>query len=366
MKKQLLTTTALVAASLIGVTSSANAMKLGLGGFQEAIMGFADQGSQVRKSTGFDAQHDGEIHFKAQQTLDNGLKIRTRVELESATDADTIDEAYIDVSGKWGAIRLGAEDNAASLMTTGSFGAWATNVASNLNFDTSDWVIRPAGHRINLTQRLDLGEGDSEKITYFTPRVSGFQLGASYIPSGEEDLNSSIAPTNNGLVHGWAGAANYRGKVGGVGVRAAAGYITAKQAGGSQSFVDTEGDPKGWTASTAIKMSGVTVAAGFMSRKNIGAGAGRKDGSNEFSFGTKYDFGKNHVSAGYAMGKVEATRANAADDKSDRLMISYRRDLAKGISYRLNFIYADFQGETAGNADDNEGVALSTSLRVSF
>jgi len=366
MKKQLLTTTALVAASLIGVTSSANAMKLGLGGYQEAIMGFADQGSQVRKSTGFDAQHDGEIHFKAKQTLDNGLKIRTRVELESASQADNIDEAYINVSGKWGAIRLGAEDNAASLMTTGSFGAWATNVGANLNFDVKDWVITPSGHRQNLTQRLDVGEGDSEKIIYFTPRVSGFQLGASYMPSGEEDKNGSIAPTNNGIVHGWAAAANYRGKVGGVGVKSAVGYIQAKQAGGTQSFVDTEGDPKGWTASTALKMGGVTVAAGFMSRKNIGAGAGRKDGSNEFSFGTKYDFGKNHVSAGYAMGKVEATRANAADDKSDRLMISYRRDLAKGISYRLNFIYADFQGETAGNADDNEGVALSTSLRVSF
>ena len=155
VKKQLLTTTALVAAGMITATGSANAISLSLGGFQEGIVGAVDNKSGrsgVREGASFDVQHDGEIHFKASTTLDNGLKIRTRVELESATSsADQIDEAYISVSGNWGEVRIGSEDNAAHLMVTPTMGSWATNVGQNLNFDVTDWVILPTGHNRNGT-----------------------------------------------------------------------------------------------------------------------------------------------------------------------------------------------------------------------
>lgn len=378
MKKQLMTTTALVAAGLIGTAGAANAqLKLGLGGFQEAIVGVASNNSpdgENRAHQAFDVQHDGEIHFKASQTLDNGLKIRTRVELESSTQSDQIDEAYVDISGKWGAIRIGAEDNAASLMNTGTFGAWATNVGQNTNFDVTDWVLRPkAGFTFDLTQRLELGEGDSEKITYFTPRVGGVQVGVSWIPSGEEEANGSIAGTEGGAIdvaRAWALATNYRAKLGGVGVGMAAGYMAGNQPGGQAAGEggDFGGDPKGWTMSGAFSFSGVKIAAGYQSRKSItNDSSGAVADSNELSFGAKYKFGKNHVSAGYLLGKAESTRAIAGDDEAQRLMISYRRDLAKGVQYRLNFIYADFNGEDKTTlADDNEGTAVTTSIRVAF
>jgi len=378
LKKQLMTTTALVAAGLIGTAGAANAqLKLGLGGFQEAIVGVASNNSpdgENRAHQAFDVQHDGEIHFKASQTLDNGLKIRTRVELESSTQSDQIDEAYVDISGKWGAIRIGAEDNAASLMNTGTFGAWATNVGQNTNFDVTDWVLRPkAGFTFDLTQRLELGEGDSEKITYFTPRVGGVQVGVSWIPSGEEEANGSIAGTEGGAIdvaRAWALATNYRAKLGGVGVGMAAGYMAGNQPGGQAAGEggDFGGDPKGWTMSGAFSFSGVKIAAGYQSRKSItNDSSGAVADSNELSFGAKYKFGKNHVSAGYLLGKAESTRAIAGDDEAQRLMISYRRDLAKGVQYRLNFIYADFNGEDKTTlADDNEGTAVTTSIRVAF
>ena len=47
-------------------------------------------------------------------------------------------------------------------------------------------------------------------------------------------------------------------------------------------------------------------------------------------------------------------------------MISYRRDLGPGVQYRLNLMYADYEGETVGSADDNEGIALTTSVRLAF
>lgn len=378
LKKQLMTTTALVAAGLIGTAGAANAqLKLGLGGFQEAIVGVANNKGPDgvgRAHQTFDVQHDGEIHFKASQTLDNGLKIRTRVELESSTQSDQIDEAYVDISGKWGAIRIGAEDNAAHLMNTPTFGAWATNVGQNTNFDVTDWVLRPSGGFVlDLTQRLEVGEGDSEKISYFTPRVGGLQIGASWIPSGEEEANGSIAGTEGAgidVTRAWALGTNYRAKFGGVGVAMAAGYVAGNQPGGQAAGEggDRGGDPKGWTTSGAFSFAGVRVAAGYQSRKNITSfTTGAVADSNELSFGAKYDFGKNHVGAGYLLGKAESTRAIAGDDEAQRLMISYRRDLAKGVQYRLNFIYADFDGEDNTTlSDDSEGYAVTTSVRVAF
>lgn len=369
MKKQLLTTTALVAAGMLTAagSASANAIKLGFGGFQEGILGAVDNDNTVRKDVGFDVQHDGEIHFKGSVTLDNGLKIRTRVELESATStADQIDEAYISVSGKWGEIRIGQEDNAAHLMVTPTMGSWATNVGQNLNFDVTDWVILPSGHNRNGTSRLDLGEGDADKVTYFTPRVAGLQAGISYMPSGEEGRNSSVAPVTNTIQDGWAVAANYRAKFGGVGVGLAAGYAEANRAGGTPGSVEQPGDPKGYSMSGKVSFAGVTVAAGYMNRLNFDSGGGSASGGTSLDLGAKYDFGKNHVSVGYVRNESEGSKAVSADDESDRIMVSYRRDLAKGIQYRLNFMYGDFEGETAGNSDDNEGYAVTTSVRVAF
>jgi hypothetical protein len=365
-----MTTTALVAAGLIGSASTAGAIELKLGGWHEGIIGVADNGKYVRKDTAFDAQSDGEIHFKSSGTLDNGLKIRTRVELESATSADQIDEAYIDVSGKWGAIRVGAEDNAAHLMVTPFQGAWATNVGQNLHFDTTDWITLPSGFKQDGTHRLEVGEGDAEKVSYFTPRIGGLQVGVTYMPNGVEDKNGSIAAVvGTGITDGWAAATNYRGKFGGVGVGLAAGYVSANQAGGAagQATGDFEGDPKGWAASGEVSFAGVTLAAGYSSRKSIGGdGVGSNSASNNLSLGAKYDFGMNHVSAGYARGEATGKKSIKKDDVGDRVMVSYRRDLAKGVQYRLNLIYADFQAETGLKSDSNEGVAVTTSVRVAF
>ena len=48
------------------------------------------------------------------------------------------------------------------------------------------------------------------------------------------------------------------------------------------------------------------------------------------------------------------------------VLASYRRNLGPGVQYRLNFMWADYEGEEPGKADDNSGVAVTTSVRLSF
>ena len=153
MKKQLLTTTALVAAGVFAVSGAALAKKptLSVGGGIEQIVGVGENSGDFATANprvGFDQITDSEIHFNGAVTLDNGIKIKTRVELEGNTaggdgGGDTIDENWMRISGSFGEIRLGSGDGAAQAMTTGYMGSYSTGVGQNLGFDTHSWVSKP-------------------------------------------------------------------------------------------------------------------------------------------------------------------------------------------------------------------------------
>ena len=366
MKKHLMATTALVAAGVLVSGAVQAKPKLTLGGWFEGIVGVVDDdktgpgGNHV----GFDVQQDSEIHFKGNVTLDNGIKIRTRLELEgqSANSTDQIDEAYVDISGSFGAVRVGSEDNAAHLMVTPYSGSWATGVGQNLSFDVSDWIETPTGHQGNI-DRLDLGEADSEKITYFTPRIAGFQLGLTYMPSFSEGDNGEPEALSENPHSGFAAAANYDAKFGGVGVGLAAGYATAQPASNGQDQNDLEGVAAG----ARFDIGSFRIAYGYHREWNLSSEtSATKAGTTAHDVGVRYKMGKNNFSIGYKHSEAEGTRANSSEDETDIAMVSYRRDLGPGVQYRLNLMYADYQGEDVGSADDNEGVALTTSVRLAF
>ena len=372
MKKQLMTTTALVAAGVIatsGAALGASKPKLSLGGWFEGIVGIADQEeAAVGNRVGLDVQQDSEIFFKGSVKLDNGIKITTRVELEgqSSNSSDTIDEAYMGIKGKFGEVRIGSEDNAAHLMTTGNMGSWATNVGQNLNFDVADWVEKPPGHAMSSgTNRLDLGEGDSEKLTYFTPRFAGFQVGVTYMPSANEGQNGRPEFTSSANHSGFAVATRYNGKFDSVGIGASVGYAQYNPAGDSSPNMMS--DPKGWAAGLKLTFGKITVAGGYGHEMNLKSDQSTtgNDGNRNIEFGIKYDGGKNKFSLGYQTADSEATGA-AGEDEFSSAMLSYRRALGPGVQYRLNLMWGDFEGEDVGSADDNDGYAITTSVRLAF
>jgi outer membrane protein OmpU len=373
MKKQLMTTTALVAAGLIassGAALGASKPKLSLGGYFEAIVGAADNKNEVNtggQRVAVDVQQDSEVFFKGSVKLDNGIKITTRVELEAQTvnSGDQIDEAYMGIKGKFGEIRIGSEDNAAHLMVTGNSGSWATNVGQNLNFDVGDWIETPTGHAAGTVQRLDLGGNDSEKLTYFTPRFGGFQLGLTYMPSAVEGGNGDIAATSDANHTGFAGAVRYSGKFDAVGIGASVGYAQYNPPGGATP--NRLSDPKGFAAGLKLTFGKITIAGGHGREMNLASDNDNptSGGDEYYDFGIKYDGGKNKFSLGYMISEDDASTA-AGEDETTIAMLSYRRDLGPGVQYRLNLMYGDFEGEAIGSADDNDGYAISTSVRLAF
>ena len=385
MKKQLLTTTALIAAGVFTVSGAALAQKptLTLGGNTEQIFGVGSDDDAFTavsgKRAGFDQQSDGEIFFNGAVTLDNGIKIRTRVELESNTESntagespnvahgtqgDTIDEHWMRISGSFGEIRLGSHDTAAQAMTTGYLGTWSTNVHLNLAFDTADWISNPAAVGASTVGRVDL-TSDGEAVSYFTPRFAGFQAGVSYIPSADEDVNNQRALSGgNADYEGWSLGLNFNRKFGDVGVGVAAGYNTMNESTAGRE------DPKVWGIGGKVDFGGFRISASWVDRDDQKtAGVTTAAGQETFEAGVRYTFGPNAVSLVHLSAETTATSNAAGDgDEAKVTWLAYRRTLGPGVVWGVSAIFADFDNAAAGAAagTSNDGEALVTSINIRF
>ena len=395
MKRNLLLSTALVSAGIAVAASPADAatVKLGVHGYMEQIVGVVfDRNDAATNSTSVDQHTESEIHFKGSGKLDNGIQIIADVQMEVAgSPGNIIDEQYLIVRGSFGQITLGAEDNAGHLMTIGYLGSWATGVGQNLTFDLTDWITLPrsggipAGARFDGTlndPRLRSLENDSNKITYFTPRFSGFQAGISYIPnfSQSTSVGGERPASKQGAYHeGWAIGANYNGKFDKVGIGIAAGLLTA-ESNGTQSvqtattYKDTD-DMVAYTVAGRVDFGAIRVAAGFKTNDDVfvvnsgssNSATTRSLSGTVYDLGARYRWGASAGSVGYHHGEMDAGLSNL-DEEEDGLMFGYARTLGPGVSWKASLLYADFQDDAvAGTVNsENSGWAATTSLRVSF
>ena len=185
MGKFLMATSALAFAGAlaVGPASAADKMSLGLGGYMEQWFGYANRDDDGAEG-GWDTQSDTEIHFMGSLDSDMGLKYTVHVELEgnqNSAKAAEIDESFVRVSGAFGQLEFGARDHAMVRMHHGT-----NDVGIGLTSgDTQKWIpgayLETAGHAGTA------GGGDSVKLNYISPRVSGLQVGVSYAPDSENE-----------------------------------------------------------------------------------------------------------------------------------------------------------------------------------
>ena len=208
MKKVLLGTTALLGVgTLAGGAMASDGIKLDVGGFFRTAyqVNIDDNSASNSDGSGPDLGHDrandgvfsdAEVHFKGEVTLDNGLTAGARIELEGENSGDQIDEAYIYFSGGFGEVRVGSDDDAMQSMcitppgSTTNFGAtspneWAANTGGLVSAVTNGTLSTNSVCTGVDGGNSDSGVGttDAQKIVYFTPNFSGFQLGVSYTPN---------------------------------------------------------------------------------------------------------------------------------------------------------------------------------------
>jgi predicted porin len=381
MKKVLYGTTALFAAGALMASpaSAEEKIKLGLGGYMEQWVGFNDQDDvDGDDNSGIGMANDSEVFFVGETTLDNGIDVGVNIQLEGNTSGDQIDESYLYMEGSFGQILLGSENSAQYKM-----GYAAPDVGIGVNSgDTTVWasyagVGGAAGAFRGAfgSTAVEAGRAnDVNRLTYFTPRISGFQLGASYAPQSDgEDggVDNNRDRDADDYEDGFSIGANYVATLGGVDVAVAGGYGRWNAV---QSGVD---DPEVWNVGLNVGFSGFTVGASYASEE----GSSDYDEAETFDVGVSYATGPFAVSVTYLHaerdGGAQGTATNCGDDNGiedgsyiceadlDVFHISGAYTLGPGIKFKGTVGIAEISDES-GDGEDNNAVYVVFGPALSF
>ena len=374
MKKILLGSTAIVAAGMIASAPSAIAaekMKLKVGGYMEQWFGFTSGDDGVGQDySGFSTVSDGEIHFKGKTKLDNGITVGVNVQLEAQQGGDQIDEQYMTVSGGFGQIIIGDENSAMYKMhyapsdfgigtNSGDVTSWNKPVS-----DAEGDSIAMGGHYrapFGATYIEPNAVNDSAKISYFTPRVSGFQLGLSYAPDGSQDNNGlpnrDTANTDYIMV-----GANFVQKMGGMSVGISGGYgtVTDAAAGGVE--------PEATSFGIKLGMGGVSAGVSYANFSD----SGEKD-QEGINAGVAYSSGPMGVSIAYFHGEKDGNNGDAAtlDGQAERDVIHLSAKYAMGPGVTLagtlgHAVYSSDDADLDNSVNESASTYVVMGLKVGF
>ena len=379
MKKQLLAGTALVAAAMLvaGGAMAQDKMKkpkmmkpsISVGGFvEQRVYGILDREQTARAAAGaaqtsteldtsaIDVRSDTEIVFRGSATLDSGVKISALVEVEGAASKDGvgIDESWLAISGSFGKISLGAEDNAADQMTTRMWGSFATDVGESTSIDATGYVPSVHSGGPTIIQHPHMGRmGDANMLSYISPKFGGFQIGMSYIPEQTEGSGKTpVVEGAGGNEHdGVAGAVTYGGKFGEVGISLGAAYTAMQGSAGTGND-----DYAAWGIAGSLDFGGgFRVAAGYKRTDEANSGLA----GHIVTGGVRYVQGANQFSLGGNIGEY--------DDNSGELragVASYARGMGPGVKIHLNLVFTD--STSNDGLKESRGVTGVTGIKVSF
>jgi predicted porin len=400
MKKLLYGSTALMAAGMLASgAEAADKIKVGVGGYFQAYGVYVDQddgtgepGANLRDHY---LEREAEIIFNGKTTLDNGLEVGVQVQLEAESCGDQIDESFIWFEGGWGRVNIGSENSAPYLMFYGApaqITGWGVT-SPNHNAVSAGANNGLLGNGVILPVNLS---GDSEKLTYFTPRIAGFQLGVSYTPDACEASNiaggsqsaicgsqgSGPEPDNNNLGEIFEIGANYVQKFGAFNVAVSGSYGTAND---ETSTAFTE-DPTEWHLGANVGWGGFTVGGSYIEHNDMnsigGASAGNAGGkgidSKDWTLGVRYATGPWGVGVSYGHREVDCDAAQAAaggcggataaagEDELDMIEVGGSYALGPGVDLTAGVQWVEIDGSEGVAASDNDALVVIFGTSLTF
>lgn len=335
------------AAILAGPALAAETLELGVGGCFNAFLVAVSQNDGVGETT-----------------LDNGIMFGVNVQLEAETCGDQIDESYMYVEGAFGRIEIGSEDPATDAMFYG-----APEIIAGVGLDTpSDLFTSFGTNAVGTPLSIVNITGDSEKVTYFTPRFAGFQLGLSYTPENCQEVGGTCGGTYAGLQStNTAGqqsevveiAANYGGSFGGVDVNVYGGY-----AGGDLEVAAAGAeDQDQWGLGAQLGFAGFTFGGSYK-EDNMGTSGSNTDRS-DYSLGLTYSTGPWTVGGAYVHAEVEAG-AGLGEDEVDGVQLGGQYALGPGITLTGGITYWDYEDNLSAAGAENESTEFVIGTTISF
>ena len=279
MKKTLLGTTALVSAGLIaGPALASDPLTVTVGGTVTAgfyVIDADDFGGTSYQDTKV-ALVARNIDINAEGTLDNGMVAGVLATLSLGDDWNshannndaTFRELFAYLEGGFGRFEIGGTDGSAFKMHyTSPWFVPGNGVDSPNILNSFGATSVTTGYGFRHTT-FSLMAADANKVTYFTPRFAGFQLGLSYTPettfNGPNPNGLGLIASNTSIEDVVEVALNYAGSFGGVDLGVDGFYVSGDAPTG------TPADPEELGFGLNLGMAGFTLGGAWYQSEDLG------------------------------------------------------------------------------------------------
>ncbi|MFZ1934134.1 MAG: porin [Thermoguttaceae bacterium] len=361
MKQLLLGTTTLIgAAGLFAGAALADTPKVTVGGYANFEAAYQNDDLNGKNASGvYSAPYqdqrpqafrsDTQVDFKIDGKSEAGLGYGGEIDLLADTSPDVqgrgfnAAKTFVYTDGNWGRFELGSNVGADGTLkvdagtiaraTGGIDGDWSYFANANDQFlamsslplaygatnstTTYDGIPINAGYIVN-----NLGNHTEEninKITYYTPRWQGLQVGVSYLPDQTNTGQGALGfkgpdrlDNNAGLAQNiFAGGINYDNKWGefGLGVAATGEYGNAQKpltSAGVATATNTYEDLKAWEAGGKLSYMGFSLAGSYGDwGRSLTEKASNSKKNYFWDLGAAYEYGPFGVSLTYLNSQVD-------------------------------------------------------------
>ncbi|BDW90933.1 MULTISPECIES: porin [Thalassospira] len=349
MKKILVASSALVAVGFAGAAQASEPISLSVGGYMEQWIGAVDEDTRAAGGAKNAFQSDTEIHFSGSTTLDNGIEVGAKIELEGEEAAGAqVDEQYLFINGGFGQVKLGQEDGAAADMsiTAPSVGPAGVNDGDAPNYANMTGAVAD-----NVWD-----DGDAKKLTYYTPVIGGFRAGASYTMDStsehDDDANAGDAVVSAGV--------EYRADFDGVSLAVAA-------------TGENKGEGNWYHVGGTVGFGNFTVGTSY-GEKDADYGFGdnaitTEDDDMGWDLGASYAMDAATVSLTYMYSEIgvdSTTAATTGANEVNTVDLGLAYTLGAGVTWKSSVFWFDIDRAATDGAADNEGFGAITGLALSF
>lgn len=352
MKKLLMTSVALGGLAFAATPAHAE-IDLTVGGYFKGYMAWVDQDDDVDDINNLDIVRDTEIHIGGETTLDNGLTVGAHFEFDAdGDDGMGVDESYLYFSGDWGRVNFGAEDGAVYLLQVAA-------PSADSNYDGIRQYVNPfnwgAAGIVPFSDGLDYDadpSGKSDKLTYLSPVINGFQAGLTFSPDTDsaDDLEGIGLDDRAGEIgRTYELAARYEGEFNNIGVILGGGYSF----GDLEEDAGSDDDREVWNVGLDLDIGAFGIGAAYVSDNN----ADDDDESDIIVVGVDYTTGPFKIGASY----LNLDTDNVTD--TDRFTGGVTYEYGPGMSFRGSLSYVDIDPD---GGDERDGVALLLGTQVNF
>jgi predicted porin len=370
MKKILLGTTALAATLASGAAMAEEPIKLSLGGYFRAYGIYQNSDLPNLRSTYLTQQ--GRIAISGSTTLDNGITAGVFVQLRAGEAANQAGEsgafggsrgivrrAYGFFEGSFGRLEFGSNDGAATQLGYTSPDPAPASGVNSPNFYPNA-PKNSAGANGSTPTTYQNWDGSQTKITYFTPRVAGFQFGVSFTPeacqTGPSAATSGTAgagcpglgnaPSDNSVGQQsevWQLGTNYTNTFAGVDV-AVSGTFQQGSLEATDGFAPALKDRQSYSFGANLGYAGFTLGGAYLHDNE-----GVEDSSvHAWDIGLKYVTGPWSAGIQYIDFKRDNPDINITEDSVKAFMIGGGYALGPGIDIGIG--YQNWSWDTKGTS----------------